>query len=907
MNTLTFYSQILFRRFAASPLRRKAGKLKALISLSIFCLISYYSFGQCNYTPGVGCSLSITAPLTITGTPTWTGTVCIDADVTIADGGVLTISSGTNVSFEPGFSFTVEDGGALIIDDAELYASGGAGMWEGIIGEPGSYIYVDHSTIMHAEIAIETSGQGFFTSTLIVKNNTCIGNNEIGIYLHGEPSSLTHLIEDTEISAPALVSPKSGEVGDYGILIIGPTSAASGNFQIGNSLPFTSSTTFNHIHDVAIGIRTQTANVIVQNTFIENMLITDPADMPTGSPINELDLFHNGNIGILATSFDSPNLDNILIVGNSITGGGAINNYFYQNGDPGNNAIIAYNSMSTQILSNKIEGDNVSAYLMDTAIYIRKNTSSHDIRNNIINNFTECGILSYKVGNGTTLIQNNAISRVVNPGSSDLPFGIYVDAAASNQEVNIFDNTIEKVENGIFIRNHEVAYVRGNVINYDYGAGNTRGIYAVNCSDILIESNSATGPCNTGCPTGIIVTGYYIESCEGMLLKSNYSTNTRYGAIIDGNNQTGNMICNEMYNCLVGYAINDVEVVSGFSNDLGPIEKYIMMDYLPADNSWYPSSTANREKSYGSTDLTDLDWRFRNLYRDSSTPLPGFDMPTSLIDDPSLIPINEYSDYLDTCSSPYRLSGENDVEYFEAFKYKFKHFLNNPIAENNTGSGYLFRAYYWDLLQQYPQIIDSLKDEYLDMLHTIENTNIPLYYNLMHSNLSEQTDSISFILSEINADNEMEEALSYIIPFIILDLNDSMAIATDSDLEDILTLANSNPKQYGPAVYIAQAILGMRVEDPLEEELEEKSGIIPEVQFTMYPNPAFQYIAIQSNIEVNEKLKVEIYNMQGIQVYSSDYHINHSVDISKLNSGVYFVRLLEDNKNIFTENLLILN
>ncbi|MFN3939238.1 MAG: hypothetical protein ACK4IY_01545 [Chitinophagales bacterium] len=41
-----------------------------------------------------------------------------------------------------------------------------------------------------------------------------------------DPYNLTHLIEDTEISAPALVSPKSGEVGDYGILIIGPSTLA---------------------------------------------------------------------------------------------------------------------------------------------------------------------------------------------------------------------------------------------------------------------------------------------------------------------------------------------------------------------------------------------------------------------------------------------------------------------------------------------------------------------------------------------------------------------------------------------------------------------------------------------------------------------------------------------------------
>ncbi|MFN3940583.1 MAG: right-handed parallel beta-helix repeat-containing protein, partial [Chitinophagales bacterium] len=463
---------------------------------------------------------SITPPLTMSVSTNWSGTVCVAENVTIASGGVLTISSGTNVAFEPGVSIIVQNGGELIIEEAELYASGGSGMWQGIIGEADNSIYVDHSKILHARIAIQTTGESGSPFTLVVTNNTCLGNNEIGIYMYDDPYNLTHLIEDTEISAPALVSPKSGEIGDYGILIIGPSNAASANFQIGNSYPLTSSSTSNYIHDVAIGIRTYTSNVDVQNTIIENMRITDPADMPTGAPIDELALFHNGNIGILATSNNSYNLNNILTVGLTVTGGSDMNNYFYQDGDAGNNAIIAFNSMSTQILSNRIEAENVSAALMDTAIFVRGNSSSHDMRNNIISNVTEFGILSENITNGSTLIQNNTITRDVNPSSVETPFGIYIDASVTNQEVEIYDNTIEKVETGIFIRNQDDAIVDGNIIEYDYGAGNTRGIYAVNCSDILIEANSVTGPCYTGCPGSTIVAGIYIETCEGMFLKS---------------------------------------------------------------------------------------------------------------------------------------------------------------------------------------------------------------------------------------------------------------------------------------------------------------------------------------------------------------------------------------------------
>ncbi|MFN3939239.1 MAG: hypothetical protein ACK4IY_01550 [Chitinophagales bacterium] len=263
------------------------------------------------------------------------------------------------------------------------------------------------------------------------------------------------------------------------------------------------------------------------------MLNTDPGDMPSGAPIDELALFHNGNIGILATSNNSYNLDNILTVGLTVTGGSDINNYFYQDGDAGNNAIIAFNSMSTQILSNRIEAKNVSAYLMDTAIFVRGNSSSHDMRNNIISNFTEFRILSDNITNGSTLMQNNETTRDVNPATIDEPFGIYIDAASTNQEVEIYDNTIEKVETGIFIRNHEDATATGNIIHFDKGAGEAVGIYVQNCEDKSVQANYAEGTCNTTtCAGSEVIAGYYVTNSVGMELKENYSENAVIGYLI---------------------------------------------------------------------------------------------------------------------------------------------------------------------------------------------------------------------------------------------------------------------------------------------------------------------------------------------------------------------------------------
>ncbi|MBK7109093.1 MAG: hypothetical protein IPH61_08125 [Bacteroidetes bacterium] len=89
-------------------------------------------------------------------------------------------------------------------------------------------------------------------------------------------------------------------------------------------------------------------------------------------------------------------------------------------------------------------------------------------------------------------------------------------------------------------------------------------------------------------------------------------------------------------------------------------------------------------------------------------------------------------------------------------------------------------------------------------------------------------DSAAILLEKITPASAMEEALSFVIPFTFSN-NDSVSlIISDSDFETLYNLAFNDPKIYGSSVYIAQAILNLRVEAELYESNEEKIGFFLE-------------------------------------------------------------------------------
>ncbi len=73
--------------------------------------------------------------------------------------------------------------------------------------------------------------------------------------------------------------------------------------------------------------------------------------------------------------------------------------------------------------------------------------------------------------------------------------------------------------------------------------------------------------------------------------------------------------------------------------------------------------------------------------------------------------------------------------------------------------------------------------------------------------------------------------------------------------------------------------------------------------FSLYPNPAKNVLNIRSAGSVE---KVEIYDIMGKQVLTAKGFVNDSeINISNLNSGVYLVKILDQNNNSAVKKLIL--
>jgi hypothetical protein len=71
----------------------------------------------------------------------------------------------------------------------------------------------------------------------------------------------------------------------------------------------------------------------------------------------------------------------------------------------------------------------------------------------------------------------------------------------------------------------------------------------------------------------------------------------------------------------------------------------------------------------------------------------------------------------------------------------------------------------------------------------------------------------------------------------------------------------------------------------------------------IYPNPTQDFIQIENHTDCKS---IEIFNIAGQLVISQTItnESNLKIDISQLNSGNYFVKLIDSNNNIFSSDFV---
>lgn len=71
-----------------------------------------------------------------------------------------------------------------------------------------------------------------------------------------------------------------------------------------------------------------------------------------------------------------------------------------------------------------------------------------------------------------------------------------------------------------------------------------------------------------------------------------------------------------------------------------------------------------------------------------------------------------------------------------------------------------------------------------------------------------------------------------------------------------------------------------------------------ESDIKLYPNPTTDYVDIQFKNNLSETFQVSVYDIQGRQVIPQSYYQNSkgTVNLSKLNAGIYFLKVINSNK-----------
>ncbi|MFN3939240.1 MAG: T9SS type A sorting domain-containing protein [Chitinophagales bacterium] len=365
------------------------------------------------------------------------------------------------------------------------------------------------------------------------------------------------------------------------------------------------------------------------------------------------------------------------------------------------------------------------------------------------------------------------------------------------------------------------------------------------------------------------------------------------------------MTCNEVHDCEFGFGLWNVEVTMS-EDDLGPIER---PGEEPADNAWYDATTANRETHFGATDVIELIWRYRDLDYDGTTPLPAFDMPDALIDPmpscgPCLEPYYDFSDYSATCGYPYRSDDDSIALALLEFELKFARWLNSDIAYSNSYADYIYKIYFWSKVNDTPGLNEYLEDDYAAMYETISTTNIPDFYNYQSSI---QSDAFEFDVSTmVSLDNILEEAPLNILQIAALEKTD-LVLKSDIDKSDILMLAESDAKENGKAVFIAQALLDTIIAYPIGYSIEERvMSSIHKNLYIIYPNPAENKFYVQSLVSSEIQISLEIFNNQ-CKSLAKYKLINEMqpIDIDEFQSGIYYINIVDLGGNQFRNILIV--
>jgi len=429
-------------------------------------------------------------------------------------------------------------------------------------------------------------------------------------------------------------------------------------------------------------------------------------------------------------------------------------------------------------------------------------------------------------------------------------------------------------------------------------------------------------------------TSGYENYCEGINLTNSPRTdvlknniyNTGWGIFFSGDDNNGIIGCN-----LVSGAYHGFELLNAIWGEyaLNPMAKHhfeIGRLNNPYNNGWINISTTKRV--FGS--VYSPNYYFDFYYKNS---------PNFLLNQSYYAVTGNFSTYqtsdanfcnIPPIESPGGLYNLSTTSALSNYRDKYIGFVidtlnlstsnlmlsnNNPqgIYNDNIRYSLIKNAFYYYKSKSFIQNIGLSSDVmYNAFKQIIESTNIGKIYNIDQEIKLKNFNSASNILQTYNPSN-LSEINTYTVYGIYINYlkNDSLS---GQDSADLNAIAYQNHLIGGSEVNLARNLLGIYVYDaPIQiNAVIRKANSINENQnkdlfVKIYPNPASNIVNVSMSNNKFKNTEYIIYSIEGKLIKSGKLQnkSNNSIDISDIESGLYYLHIInDDGTNILIEKLI---
>ncbi len=647
----------------------------------------------------------------------------------------------------------------------------------------------------------------------------------------------------------------------------------------------------------ALGANATSSFVDIGNIFVTHSAIFADDVTFDNSPLSARDAF--------ILQVNNCTVENSIKSGFNLTGSGmykGVNNLF-----SGNNYGVT-GSHTDGFMSFNENGSTYQSNILGS-IGLSNVTDIIISNSNFDEELSDGKIINIDRGIGNTSIENNTLE-----GNNNTGVGIFI---VDRHSTSVVENTIEGMTevamsfdliNGLIVDNNELLNNSG-----------ADGIKISSCPESQIISNNVTEH-NTNID---------ISLSDKILLESNICSYSELADIRLENTQTATLCNNLCYHGGEGILVTSTNSLMEMNDnsmthcDRGLVYTMDVMTSPQIEKGNYFLLNNHGAEFEGGSDLDpDLINSMRYVVRNYTTEYPSHSpsvwfrpIGTTALDcnpiDPNDPPVDsepEINNLFSTAvaASPDGRSLNNIMVGLKIVDAQSAFLLNNYI-DSIYG---IYHGTCADLLPLLSEILVNFDEFEFDTTADLELVGDSLFLNLEESidYLSDKQDKFEYAINnyseliedEIEAISELEPESEYEenYQFAILELLTNLKgdTSTTSNLIDIVEIAEGCISEYGPAVYIAQA-LAERLDLPFDRNndcstieprsFEDKNDTNIYSNIDVFPNPATTFIKIQGTLPNS---KFSILDILGREVKVKE-DLNKDIDISMLAPGIYFVRL----------------